>query len=57
MMRDILWIYIRIKDGFCISMRGQYYYGDSAWKYIRDFTGIDLHEMLEQIAESREDRK
>lgn len=39
------------------SIGGQYYYGDSAWKYIRDFTGIDLHEMLEQIAESREDRK
>lgn len=33
---------------------GQYYYGDSAWKYIEDYTGIDLLEILEKIAASRE---
>lgn len=33
---------------------GQYYYGDTAWKYIKDLTGIDLLEILEKIADSRE---
>lgn len=33
---------------------GKYYYGDTAWKYIKDFTGIDLLEILEAIASSRE---
>ena len=32
---------------------GKYYYGDAAWQYIREFTGIDLLEILEKIAESR----
>lgn len=30
---------------------GQYYYGDRAWKYVEDRTGIDLKSMLEQIAQ------
>ncbi|MDR1448572.1 MAG: ApaLI family restriction endonuclease [Candidatus Ancillula sp.] len=29
---------------------GQYHYGDNAWKYIKDSTGIDLPHLLEQIA-------
>ncbi len=33
---------------------GKYYYGDKAWKYIKDFTDIDLLEILEAIAASRE---
>lgn len=33
---------------------GKYYYGDAAWKYMEDFTGIDLLEILESIAQSRE---
>ncbi len=33
---------------------GMYYYGDTAWEYIKKFTGIDLMEILEKIAESRE---
>lgn len=33
---------------------GQYYYGDTAWQYIKEFTGIDLLEILEEIAKSRE---
>jgi len=33
---------------------GKYYYGDSAWEYIKSFTGIDLLEILEAIAKSRE---
>ena len=33
---------------------GQYYYGDTAWKYIEGLTGINLLEILESIAKSRE---
>ncbi len=33
---------------------GKYYYGDAAWKYISEFTGIDLLEILEVIAQSRD---
>lgn len=36
-----------------LGIGGKYYYGDSAWTYIKDFTGIDLLEILEKIAESR----
>lgn len=32
---------------------GKYYYGESAWHYLKEFTGIDLLEILEQIATSR----
>jgi len=30
---------------------GEYYFGDSAWDYIRDFTGTDLKAILEKIAD------
>lgn len=33
---------------------GRYYYGDAAWRYIEEFTGINLLEVLECIAKSRE---
>lgn len=33
---------------------GQYYYGDDAWNYIEEFTGIKLLEILHEIANSRE---
>lgn len=33
---------------------GKYFYGDSAWQYIHELTGIDLLEILEKIALSRE---
>lgn len=33
---------------------GQYYYGDAAWNYIEEFTDINLLEILEMIARSRE---
>lgn len=33
---------------------GKYYYGDGAWEYIKEYTGIDLLEILEKIASSRE---
>jgi hypothetical protein len=36
---------------------GDYFYGDAAWEYIKDFTGIDLVEILERIAESHNEKK
>lgn len=33
---------------------GQYYYGDTAWEYIKEITGVDLLGILEKIADSRE---
>ena len=36
-----------------LGIGGKYYYGDSAWTYIKDFTGIDLLEIREKIADSR----
>lgn len=36
-----------------LGIGGKYYYGDTAWDYIKDFTGIDLMEILEKIAETR----
>lgn len=33
---------------------GQYYYGDSAWEYIKELTNIDLLILLKKIADSRE---
>ena len=33
------------------GLDGQYYYGDGAWKYIKDCTGIDLLNILKNLAE------
>lgn len=32
---------------------GKYYYGDSAWQYIKDYTDIDLLRILKKIADTR----
>ncbi len=32
---------------------GHYYYGDNAWNYIKEFTDIDLLEILNTIADTR----
>jgi len=29
---------------------GEYYFGDTAWSYIEDYTGVDLKGLLEEIA-------
>lgn len=29
---------------------GEYYYGDNAWKYVKTQTGIDLEQILEELA-------
>ena len=33
------------------GLDGQYYYGDAAWKYIKDYTDIDLLNILKDLAE------
>ena len=35
------------------GLDGQYYYGDSAWRFIREFTGIDLLAIIERIAREK----
>lgn len=32
---------------------GEYYYGDAAWGYVKNRTGIDLKDILEQVAAER----
>ena len=32
---------------------GQYYYGDSAWEYVKERTGINLKDILEKIAKEK----
>jgi hypothetical protein len=32
---------------------GEYYFGDEAWKYVLDQTGINLYQMLEDIASEK----
>lgn len=36
---------------------GKYYYGDSAWEYIKNYTDIDLKAILEEIADDKEKSK
>jgi outer membrane protease len=30
---------------------GEYYFGDRAWEYVRERTGVDLKAILEKLAE------
>ncbi|MCC6364503.1 MAG: ApaLI family restriction endonuclease [Bryobacterales bacterium] len=36
------------------GVSGDYYYGESAWSYVRDATGTDLKRILEVIAEENQ---
>lgn len=38
------------------GVNGHYYYGDSAWEYVREKTGVDLKGILERIADSNTQR-
>lgn len=35
------------------GLDGQYYYGDAAWKFINEFTGVDLLGIIERIAREK----
>ncbi|MFK5976616.1 MAG: ApaLI family restriction endonuclease [Sulfurovum sp.] len=39
------------------GLDGEYYYGDSAWEYVKQKTHIDLKKILEDIALSNQDEK
>ncbi len=38
------------------GLGGQYHFGDDAWGYVKDRTGIDLRAMLEKLADERAQR-
>ena len=38
-----------------IGIGGEYHYGDNAWDYVEKYTGVDLNEILKQIAEEKTD--
>lgn len=47
---------IRIQETLQTTYKGiggEYYYGDSAWKYVKDKTGVDLKKILEDIVHER----
>lgn len=35
------------------GVNGEYYFGDGAWNFIKDYTGIDLKQILVRIAEEK----
>ena len=35
------------------GLKGEYYAGDDAWNFIKNYTGFDLKEILEKIADER----
>jgi hypothetical protein len=35
------------------GVNGEYHFGDGAWEYVKERTGVDLKAILEQIAEAR----
>lgn len=39
------------------GLNGQYYFGDGAWRHLKDKTGIDLLEILTYIANTNDKRK
>lgn len=39
------------------GVKGQYNYGDSAWKYVEDSTGVDLKEILIEIANKKDNNQ
>lgn len=42
-----------ILEALYCGIGGKYYYGDSAWEYVKNYTDIDLMEILVKIANSR----
>lgn len=39
------------------GLGGEYHYGDEAWNYVKDRTGVDLKKILEQTAERNAPKK
>lgn len=36
-----------------VGLGGEYHYGDGAWQYIKDYTGVDLLAVINRIAEEK----
>ena len=43
----------RLLETLYQGIGGHYHYGDGAWEYVRERTGVDLKTILEQIANER----
>ncbi|MBB3308650.1 hypothetical protein FHT78_000379 [Rhizobium sp. BK196] len=43
----------QVLEDLYISLKGEYYYADSAWKFIREYTGVDLLAVISRIAEEK----
>lgn len=41
----------KVLQDLYIALDGDYYYGDSAWDFIKEYTSVDLYRILEKIAE------
>lgn len=39
------------------GLGGEYYYGNSAWEYVKNYTGINLKKILEEIANENDKNK
>lgn len=39
------------------ALNGQYYFGDSAWSYVNERTGVDLKSILEKLAKENTSKK
>jgi hypothetical protein len=35
------------------GLNGEYYYQDTAWEYVKSRTGVDLKQILEELADER----
>ena len=36
-----------------VGVGGEYHYGENAWQYVHEYTGVDLKRILETIADDR----
>ena len=39
------------------GVKGEYFYGDAAWNYVQEQTGVNLKAVLEKIAQENQSKK
>jgi hypothetical protein len=44
----------RVLESLYKEVSGEYYYGDSAWKYIAERTGVDLLQLIRELADEND---
>ena len=37
-------------EAICTGMGGKYFFGDSAWEHIKSISNVDLHGLLQEMA-------